>query len=116
MPENTTSVSDTRVSVADTRIASTRVVQLGILAVVTVLVVSAILLFVNLPDADAFNEAVVADVQMSGVAAPSTTRIDGKLMIRVNITNHRTSTDDLDILLDAVLETAERLKPDYRLS
>ena len=52
MPDNTSSVSDTR-------IASTRVVQLGILAVVVVLVTSAILLFVNLPDADAFNEAVV---------------------------------------------------------
>ncbi|MEJ6391113.1 winged helix-turn-helix domain-containing protein [Gymnodinialimonas ulvae] len=70
MPENTTSVSDPKVSVADTRVASTRVVQLGILAVVTVLVVSAILLFMNLPDADAFNEAVVTVFEVNDVRDP----------------------------------------------
>ena len=67
-------------------------------------------------DLDAFNEAVVAEVQMSGVAAPSTTRIDGKLMIRVNITNHRTQDEDLDLLLDAILAAGEKLYKDYLLS
>ncbi len=75
MPENTTSVSDTRISVADTRVASTRVVQLGILAVVTVLVVSAILLFVNLPDADAFNQAVVNVFEANDVRNPDAIRV-----------------------------------------
>jgi DNA-binding winged helix-turn-helix (wHTH) protein len=51
MPESSSSVSETR-------IASTRVVQLGVLAVVAVLATSASLLFMNLPDADAFNAAV----------------------------------------------------------
>lgn len=51
MPERTSSVSETR-------IAGTRIVQFGILAVVVILMVSAILLFRNLPDADAFNAAV----------------------------------------------------------
>lgn len=55
---------------------------------------------------DQLNEDVVADVQESGVAAPSTTRIHGKLAIRVNITNHRTQMSDLDMLVDAVLKTA----------
>jgi aromatic-L-amino-acid/L-tryptophan decarboxylase len=52
---------------------------------------------------DALNENIVADVQESGIAAPSTTRVRGRLAIRVNITNHRTMLPDLDILLDAVL-------------
>ncbi|HID68038.1 MAG TPA: hypothetical protein EYP31_07230 [Roseibacterium sp.] len=68
MPDNTTSVSDTRV-------ASTRVVQLGIMAVVTVLVASAIFLFVNLPDADAFNEAVVQVFETNDVRNPDAIRV-----------------------------------------
>jgi aromatic-L-amino-acid decarboxylase len=54
---------------------------------------------------DALNEKLVAQVQMDGIAAPSTTRIHGRLAIRVNITNHRTRREDLDILL-AALERA----------
>ena len=68
MPDNTTSVSDTRV-------ASTRVVQLGILAVVTVIVASAVLLFVNLPDADAFNESVVQVFETNDVRNPDAIRV-----------------------------------------
>jgi aromatic-L-amino-acid decarboxylase len=52
---------------------------------------------------DRFNEEIVADLQESGIAAPSTTRVGGRLAIRVNITNHRTRFSDLDIFLDAVL-------------
>lgn len=68
MPDNTTSVSDTR-------IASTRVVQLGVLAVVAVLVASAILLFVNLPDANAFNEAVITVFEVNDVRNPDAIRM-----------------------------------------
>jgi len=68
MPETISSVSDTR-------IASTRVVQLGILAVVVVLVTSAVLLFLNLPDADAFNEAVAEVFVLNDVRDPDATRI-----------------------------------------
>lgn len=52
------------------------------------------------------NEEIVEDVQESGVAVPSTSRIRGMLAIRINITNHRTRFEDLDILVDAVLEAA----------
>jgi glutamate/tyrosine decarboxylase-like PLP-dependent enzyme len=52
---------------------------------------------------DRLNEAIVADLQEQGIAAPSTTRIDGRLAIRVAITNHRSRLDDFDLLLDAVL-------------
>jgi aromatic-L-amino-acid decarboxylase len=55
---------------------------------------------------DRLNEEIVADLQESGVAAPSTSRIRGRLAIRVNITNHRTEFGDLDILVDAVLKAA----------
>ena len=57
-------------SVSETRIAGTRVVTFGILAVVAILVVSAILLFRNLPDADAFNEAVVTVFEVNDVRNP----------------------------------------------
>jgi glutamate/tyrosine decarboxylase-like PLP-dependent enzyme len=52
---------------------------------------------------DRLNEEIVADLQESGVAAPSTSRIRGRLAIRVNITNHRTEFGDMDILVDSVL-------------
>ncbi len=55
---------------------------------------------------DRLNEDVVADVQESGAAVPSTTRIRGVLSIRVNITNHRTRQQDLDLLVRAAGDAA----------
>lgn len=52
---------------------------------------------------DDLNENLVADIQEMGLAAPSTTRIRGRLAIRVNITNHRTRKSDISALIDAVL-------------
>jgi aromatic-L-amino-acid/L-tryptophan decarboxylase len=57
---------------------------------------------------DDLNAAVVVDLQESGVAAPSTTRVGGALAIRVNITNHRTRAEDLTIFLRAAVEAAGR--------
>ncbi|MEM9571533.1 MAG: pyridoxal-dependent decarboxylase [Pseudomonadota bacterium] len=59
---------------------------------------------------DDLNTAIVAHVQSAGIAAPSTTRINGALAIRVNITNHRTRVEDMDILLDAILDAGETLR------
>jgi aromatic-L-amino-acid decarboxylase len=59
-------------------------------------------------DADRVNSEIVADIQESGIAAPSTTTLDGKLAIRAAIVNHRTDTRDLDALLAAVLEFGAR--------
>ena len=59
-------------------------------------------------DADRINSEIVADIQESGIAAPSTTTLDGKLAIRAAIVNHRTDTRDLDALLAAVLEFGAR--------
>ena len=42
---------------------------------------------------------IVATLQTAGIAAPSTTRIAGRTAIRVCLTNHRTRTEDLDLLV-----------------
>jgi aromatic-L-amino-acid decarboxylase len=61
---------------------------------------------------DRLNEAIVAELQLQGIAAPSTTRICGRLAIRVALTNHRTTTEDLAILVDAVRRLGrERVTP-----
>jgi aromatic-L-amino-acid decarboxylase len=54
-------------------------------------------------DADRVNNDIVISLQESGIAAPSTTVIDGRLAIRAAIVNHRTTEADLDAMLEAVL-------------
>jgi glutamate/tyrosine decarboxylase-like PLP-dependent enzyme len=53
-------------------------------------------------DADRVNADIVVALQESGIAAPSTTVIDGRLAIRVAIVNHRTAARDIDAMLKAV--------------
>lgn len=60
-------------------------------------------------DPDRVNARIVVEVQESGVAAPSTTRINGELAIRVAITNHRTNRADIDALVEATLDAGRRL-------
>ena len=60
-------------------------------------------------DADALNAAIVVELQERGLAAPSTTVIDGRLAIRAAIVNHRTRAEDVDFLVDQVLEIGRRL-------
>ncbi len=52
---------------------------------------------------DRGNAELVADLQEAGVAAPSTTRIGGRLAIRAAVVNHRSTVGDGDALVDAVL-------------
>ncbi len=56
---------------------------------------------------DDLNAGIVVELQERGVAAPSTTRLKGRLAIRANLTNHRTRLADLDILLEAVLAAGQ---------
>lgn len=58
-------------------------------------------------DLNQFNRDLVADLQESGIAAPSTTMLDGRLAIRVAVVNHRTRPSDMDILLAALLQRLE---------
>lgn len=61
------------------------------------------------PESDGVNAEIVARLQESGIAAPSTTRIDGNLAIRAAIVNHRTNRTDIDALVDAVLALGNAL-------
>src|SRR3979490_1572496 len=54
-------------------------------------------------NANRVNGEIVIDIQESGIAAPSTTLLDGQLAIRAAIVNHRTDTCDLDALLAGVI-------------
>jgi aromatic-L-amino-acid/L-tryptophan decarboxylase len=54
-------------------------------------------------DPDALNARIVADLHESGIAAPSTTMIDGRLAIRAAIVNHRTQERDIEALVAAVV-------------
>jgi glutamate/tyrosine decarboxylase-like PLP-dependent enzyme len=54
-------------------------------------------------DADKVNGEIVMDVQESGIAAPSTTVLEGRLAIRAAIVNHRTDSSDIDALISAVM-------------
>src|SRR5579872_3419314 len=62
-------------------------------------------------DADSVNREIVVDIQESGIAAPSTTTLNGKLAIRAAIVNHRTDARDLDALVSSVLEFGARRSP-----
>ena len=59
-------------------------------------------------DANQVNGDIVIDIQESGIAAPSTTFLDGRLAIRAAIVNHRTDTCDIDALIAAVLDFGAR--------
>lgn len=63
-------------------------------------------------DLDHLNAELVKDLQESGIAAPSTTRLGGVLVIRAAIVNHRTTEQDADIMLDALLALAARRVPE----
>jgi glutamate/tyrosine decarboxylase-like PLP-dependent enzyme len=51
---------------------------------------------------DALNDEIVIRLQLEGIAAPSTTTVNGRKAIRVNITNHRTTRADLSLLVREV--------------
>jgi len=54
-------------------------------------------------DADRVNANIVVSIQESGIAAPSSTIVDGQFAIRAAIFNHRTSQLEIDNLLGASL-------------
>ncbi|MBV8573445.1 MAG: cytochrome D ubiquinol oxidase subunit I, partial [Acetobacteraceae bacterium] len=59
-------------------------------------------------DANRINGEIVVNLQESGIAAPSTTMLDGQLAIRAAIVNHRTDVSDIDALVEAVLAFGAR--------
>ncbi|MEI6243876.1 MAG: pyridoxal-dependent decarboxylase, partial [Acidobacteriota bacterium] len=53
--------------------------------------------------ADRVNADIAVALHESGIAAPSTTTVNGQLALRAAIFNHRTTADDIDALIDATL-------------
>jgi glutamate/tyrosine decarboxylase-like PLP-dependent enzyme/glutathione synthase/RimK-type ligase-like ATP-grasp enzyme len=51
-------------------------------------------------DAQGINAEIVTELQESGVVAPSSTTLDGRLAIRAAIVNHRTGAREIDLLVE----------------
>jgi aromatic-L-amino-acid decarboxylase len=58
---------------------------------------------------DQANEAIVIDLQERGLAAPSTTSLSGRPVIRAAIVNHRTTRADIDQFVTALHDAAARI-------
>ena len=58
---------------------------------------------------EALNREILLRLQEDGVAIPSSTWRDGRFALRVAITNHRTRSSDVDVLVDAVLALGQEL-------
>ncbi|CAF4105267.1 unnamed protein product [Rotaria magnacalcarata] len=52
---------------------------------------------------DLFNNELLADIQMFGIAAASTTRVRGQLYIHICIVGHRSNLEDFDIFVDTLI-------------
>jgi len=55
------------------------------------------------------NSEIVLDLHERGAAAPSTTTLDGKTVIRAAIVNHRTTEADVDTFMEALQVSALRV-------
>ncbi|MGH9555715.1 MAG: hypothetical protein ACRD2Y_07820 [Terriglobales bacterium] len=55
------------------------------------------------------NQDLLATLQESGVAAPSSTMLQGKFAIRVAITNHRSRREDFDVLVREAIRQGREL-------
>jgi glutamate/tyrosine decarboxylase-like PLP-dependent enzyme len=58
---------------------------------------------------DQLNANIVVAIQESGISAPSTTIVNSHLAIRAAIVNHRTTSDDIDALINATIAIGDRL-------
>lgn len=64
----------------------------------------------GIPEADdRLIAQLVEQLQLTGVAAPSTARINNRLCVRVAIFNHRTDLGDLDVLIKSAEEIFQRI-------
>ena len=61
---------------------------------------------------DEFNNELLADIQLSGIAVPSATRLFGRVYIRVCIVSHRSVMEDFDIFVNNLL-SLYRLRLEY---
>ena len=61
-------------------------------------------------DAHRINPRIVIELQESGLVAPSTTILNGRLAIRVAIVNHRTTAREIDTLVEKTVEFGRALE------
>jgi len=61
-------------------------------------------------ECNVYNAELLAQLQQSGAALPTSTILDGRFAIRVAITNHRTTFEDIDMLLDTLRRCAVGLE------
>lgn len=59
---------------------------------------------------DDLNAEILMRLHERGIAAPSSTALNGRFSIRVAICNHRSRRDDFDALLDGVVEIGSELR------
>jgi glutamate/tyrosine decarboxylase-like PLP-dependent enzyme len=59
---------------------------------------------------NACNKEILLRLQERGIAAPSSTTLRGQYCIRVAISNHRSTNDDFDALVAAVLEIGNEVR------
>lgn len=60
-------------------------------------------------ESDRINADIAVALQESGIAAPSTTLIQGRLAIRAAIVNHRTTAQDIDALIESTIAFGEKI-------
>ena len=58
---------------------------------------------------DALNKEILVELQEQGIAVPSGTTIKGKFVLRVGHTNHRSSREDFDFLVEQVVRVGEEM-------
>jgi aromatic-L-amino-acid decarboxylase len=59
---------------------------------------------------NAFNEELLIRLHESGIAAPSYTTLDGEYCLRAALSNHRTRSEDLGIMVDAVVRIGREME------
>lgn len=62
------------------------------------------------PEEDALNREILMRLQERGIAVPSSTVIDGRFVLRVANTNHRTRREDFDRLVEQTVRLGEEIR------
>ena len=64
--------------------------------------------------ADWLNQQIADDLRFTGLAYVTTTAVRGHVVLRFSICSHRTTPEDIDVTVDAILEHGERIDGDER--
>ena len=64
--------------------------------------------------ADWLNQQIADDLRFSGLAYVTTTTVAGHVVLRFSICSHRTTPEDIDVTVDAILEHGERIDGEER--